>query len=109
MGERVVTPRREGKSRNVVISVGVRDISNGVQKEATTCPIARAISRILADNFYVEVYRYSLAIVDRRTEEAIDYPLPNPATLAVIAFEKGERIVPFKFDLQVQANFIRAN
>lgn len=75
------------------ICVTQADIDNGFPGSPDTCPVALAISKVLNEEPYVEVYGDEVEI-DYNTIE-----LPEKVHKFVKAFDRNEDVIPFEFDL----------
>jgi len=81
--------------KKIIIKVTKEDITKGVEKGTTTCPIALAVKRISPF-----VLRYVLGI-DIWDTEGNRYSMPLKAQNFIINFDAGEKVKPFNFKLEI--------
>jgi hypothetical protein len=82
------------------IEVTAEDIANGVRNDAERCAVARACER--AGFRGVEVDLGKLSFYDDGDEDLVaSATLPDDVWARIEAFDKGEPVEPFAFDLDV--------
>lgn len=88
--------------KRVQISVTADDIAIGIQGDYTSCPIANAIWRTIADAKRVWC-GHSTGHYDTNEGEVVCFSMPVEAELFVSAFDRNgaEAVKPFTFELQI--------
>lgn len=85
---------------NLMISVRKTHIEKGECKSPQRCAIAAAIREEYADVTYVAVRTNGITVITREpdgTGQKWRYAIPNKAAKAIIAFDAGEPVQPFRF------------
>lgn len=80
------------------ITVTQEDISHGIAKDCEECPIAHALERALGCRSYVERDSFFYRKDGRFTA---NLPLPEIASAFIAAFDAGQPVEPFSFEVEV--------
>ncbi len=75
------------------VNVTAKDIQEGIKQSCTSCPIARAISRLVDSGDKVEIFSDNAKIGEQ------SYPLPQCATDFIWRFDHYQSVWPLKFQL----------
>jgi hypothetical protein len=84
-------------SNTLKIHVTQEDIDNGIRDDALKCPIARAIKRVVSS--FLSVSGYDINFDDGFNFLRI--PPPEKVTDFIIAFDAGDPVEPFDFELNL--------
>ncbi len=80
------------------IIVTAEDIANGVRCDATACPIARAINRVMADRLTRGVSVLDTCVIRLDTDN-MSNQLPVVAQEFIVEFDEEGVGKPFEFEL----------
>lgn len=84
-------------SMDVHVEVTEDDIRQGIRGECGTCPLARALNRVVESQWKVKVYSFHAQLED--AADLWEAVLPNSAEDFVASFDRGGPGEPFAFDL----------
>lgn len=87
--------RSSNSKAMTTINVTQEDIERGKRNSCFQCPLVYAISRAL--DCGVHVHRNCFFVRD----ELDDYSLPQSAIDFIAAFDAGEKVEPFSFEVEV--------
>lgn len=86
----------------VRITVTSKDIKNGIRGSVCACPVALASQRRLCSSAFRAGPNYLY-----NNECRIDCSLPSNATNFINAFDEGQSVLPFEFDIDVDLKALR--
>lgn len=85
------------------IKVTKNDIKFGYPNSATTCPIARAVQRLLPDgNVFVYPTEIEFCQLTESKHDHIRTKLPEEAVQFIRDFDTGNKVRPFTFELEIE-------
>jgi len=90
----------------VKVNVTQRDIKAGCKVNATCCPIARAINRLLRGGHSSSVCQFGGHIYE--TGPVAEIVIPKKAAAFMDAFDKPAPVRPFTFTLDLPAKVLKA-
>lgn len=94
----------------ITINVTQKDINSGIRADCHVCPVAIAVSRVLGLND-VEISAASIyadfAGSNYYREARIIQPLPLQVRSYIRAFDAGNEIEPFSFNLDMDIKDVR--
>ena len=84
----------------VRVRVTQDDIDAGVRGDCTSCPVARAVARVVPAGWLVDVGLSTVAIFKPgRLLAAMDFHLPDDVVERITRFDEQGEMEPFEFDL----------
>lgn len=86
----------------MTITITESDIANGQSSACTLCPIALALERATGERWFVGTKGVTL-LVHLGDPEGTWSLLPDAARAFVQAFDKGQSVEPFSFELDIPA------
>lgn len=84
---------KKAKAKKVVINVTNEDLKKGKIRDPLFCPVALAARREGIENASVGLYY--LTILDQPRS----YLLPDEVVKFIAAYDRGEKVAPFSFEL----------
>lgn len=93
----------------ITIKVNRFHIHKGVKTNCRYCPIALAINKILKKQFKCKVGRLMVDIINPHVgyyNLMSSFKIPNKASNFVDNFDHNQIVKPFKFDIEINDNFI---
>lgn len=84
----------------VRVDVTAEDIANGCQHMASSCPVAKAISRALGTSVYVNTTGGKWG-KNSELDLALGHPLPMVVVQAARKFDRSGEMRPFVFDIEL--------
>lgn len=91
--------------RTIVINVTQEDIDEGLPDKCSQCPVALAVKRYVRPRYYIMVSAQHLTVYP--PGPALDqclYPMPDSVSNFVQNFDDAQRVKPFEFELEVEAD-----
>jgi hypothetical protein len=88
----------------LTVHVTEQDIAKGVKHQCDRCPVARAVTRAtgkpcLASGFQLDFYESADAFEDDTVFASFEVPTPAPVKMFMQAFDRGEDVAPFAFEI----------
>jgi len=98
----IVWASEKDKLKRVTVNVTARDIANGIRGECRSCPVARAINRLLKKP-YVSIVGFSSVCYHSITNSGNVYgpDAPKNASSFIHAFDANQNPQPFKFRMSI--------
>lgn len=92
--------RSSNSKAMTTINVTQEDIERGKRESACECPIALALERAFNAKSWVDDEGF---FFQRCPKEKLspDYPIPQSAIAFIAAFDAGEKVEPFEFEVEV--------
>lgn len=91
----------------IKIEVTKEDIEKGTREKCSTCPVALAVNRHLAKQFFVKAFRFSVDVWQNEPRTLKYYCNPGHAIDEFIRyFDMGLPVQPFSFDLDIPSEFL---
>lgn len=89
----------------MLVKVTMTDINLGARNQCTTCPVARALSRLYPGST-AWVYRRFATIFDLNNKPLYNLDLPIQVSSWIKRFDQGRKVGPFEFSID-PSNTIR--
>ena len=84
------------------ITVSMDDLTNGIQCNAFSCPIARAVNRLLPIGYFAEA-TYDLRIFLNEGFSLVALGrMPSPVLQFIRAFDQGQWVSPMAFAIELR-------
>ncbi len=94
--------------KTIKIEVTQDDIDNGLQGNCISCPIGRAINRLLNQNYFGRA-TYDLVKIHSKPSCGVVYvyPMPIHGGNFITSFDKCYKVKPFSFDIDIPEIFLK--